>query len=116
MERTTITRADLAETVFRKVGLSRAESADLLEMVLDEICSAIELGNNVMLSNFGTFQVLNKEERIGRNPKTGEEAKISPRRVISFKASSNLKNRVFNAHRTGKAKSKPKVAEDRIPG
>jgi integration host factor subunit alpha len=90
----TITRADLAEAVFRKVGLSRTESAELVEMVIDEVCSAIVRGDSVKLSSFATFQVRDKKERIGRNPKTGEEVPISPRRVMTFKASNVLKNRV----------------------
>ncbi len=104
MDRNTLTRSDLAETVFRKVGLSRTESAELVEMLLDEICAAIEGGGKLMLSSFGTFQVREKEERIGRNPKTGEEAPISRRRVVTFKASSNLKERVFRSHQKRNAK------------
>ena len=68
----TVTRADLAESVFRKVGLSRTESAELVETVIDEICNAIVRGESVKLSSFATFQVRDKNERIGRNPKTGE--------------------------------------------
>lgn len=102
MERKTVTRSDLAESVFRKVGLSRTESADLVEMILNEICSSIERGENVILSAFATFQVREKRERIGRNPKTGEETPISQRRVVTFKASHVLKDRVLRAHRTRK--------------
>lgn len=98
----TITRADLAEAVFRKVGLSRTESAELVEMVIDEVCDAIVRGDSVKLSSFATFQVRDKKERIGRNPKTGEEVPISPRRVMTFKASNVLKSRVLNGHRGGK--------------
>ena len=94
----TITRADLAEAVFRKVGLSRTESASLVEMVIDEICNAIVQGESVKLSSFATFQIRDKNERIGRNPKTGEEVPISPRRVMTFKASNVLKDRVLDAH------------------
>tara|TARA_R110000751_G_scaffold271365_3_gene371481 strand:- start:78539 stop:78856 length:318 start_codon:yes stop_codon:yes gene_type:complete len=94
----TITRADLAEAVFRKVGLSRTESASLVEMVIDEICNAIVQGESVKLSSFATFQIRDKNERIGRNPKTGEEVPISPRRVMTFKASNVLKERVLDAH------------------
>ena len=68
----TVTRADLAESVFRKVGLSRTESAELVETVIDEICDAIVRGETVKLSSFATFQVRDKNERIGRNPKTAE--------------------------------------------
>lgn len=100
----TITRADLAEAVYRKVGLSRTESSQLVEMVLDEICSAIVRGETVKLSSFATFQVRSKNERIGRNPKTGEEVPISPRRVMTFKASNVLKQRILDAHRWAKGK------------
>lgn len=81
----TVTRADLAEAVYRKVGLSRTESAALVEMILDEVCDAIVNGETVKLSSFATFQVRDKNERIGRNPKTGEEVPILPRRVMTFK-------------------------------
>jgi integration host factor subunit alpha len=100
---TTLTRADLAETVYRQVGLSRTESAQLVEMVLDEICDAIVRGETVKLSSFATFQVRSKNERIGRNPKTGEEVPILPRRVMTFKASNVLKQRILDAHREAKA-------------
>jgi len=94
----TLTRADLAESVYRKVGLSRTESAQLVEMVLDEICDAIVRGESVKLSSFATFQVRSKNERVGRNPKTGEEVPISPRRVMTFKASNVLKQRILDTH------------------
>ncbi|MGN6535819.1 MAG: integration host factor subunit alpha [Mesorhizobium sp.] len=100
----TLTRADLAEAVYRKVGLSRTESAELVEAVLDEICTAIVRGETVKLSSFATFHVRSKNERIGRNPKTGEEVPISPRRVMTFKASNVLKQRILAAHRAVMAK------------
>lgn len=100
----TITRADLAEAVYRKVGLSRTESAQLVEMVLDEICNAIVQGESVKLSSFATFQVRAKNERIGRNPKTGEEVPILPRKVMTFKASNVLKSRIVQAHKLSKKK------------
>ena len=103
----TLTRADLAEAVYRKVGLSRTESAELVEAVLDEICDAIVRGETVKLSSFATFHVRSKNERIGRNPKTGEEVPISPRRVMTFKASNVLKQRVLKSHLSRKAKQKP---------
>ena len=90
----TLTRADLAEAVYRKVGLSRTESADLVESVLDEICDAIVRGETVKLSSFATFQVRDKNERIGRNPKTGEEIPISARTVVTFRPGQKLKERV----------------------
>jgi len=94
----TLTRADLAEAVYHKVGLSRTESAGLVEAVLDEICDAIVRGETVKLSSFATFHVRSKNERIGRNPKTGEEVPILPRRVMTFKASNVLKNRILRTH------------------
>lgn len=94
----TVTRADLAEAVYRKIGLSRIESAHIVEMVLQEVCDAIVRGETVKLSSFATFQVRDKNERIGRNPKTGEEVPISPRRVMTFKASNVLKDQILRAH------------------
>lgn len=102
----TVTRADLAEAVYRKVGLSRTESAQIVEMVLQEVCDAIVRGETVKLSSFATFQVRHKNERIGRNPKTGEEVPILPRRVMTFKASNVLKNRILEAHQARKAAKK----------
>ncbi len=93
----TITRADLCEAVYRKVGLSRTESADLVEMVLAEIRERMIRGESVKLSSFGSFLVRSKGERIGRNPKTGEEVPISPRRVMVFKPSNVLKQRINGA-------------------
>ena len=90
----TLTRADLTEAVYRNIGLSRNESALLVESVLEEMCSCLEAGEEVKLSSFGTFAVQSKRERIGRNPKTGVEATITPRRVLSFRPSHILKNRV----------------------
>jgi integration host factor subunit alpha len=103
----TITRQELAETVFRKVGLSRTESAELVALVLDEISSALDRDETVKLSSFGTFYVRDKNERIGRNPKTGEEAPISRRRVVTFKASILLKDRIFLAHKARAQKAGP---------
>lgn len=90
----TITRADLCEAVYQKVGLSRTESADLVEMVLDEISDCLVSGESVKLSSFGSFLVRSKGERIGRNPKTGEEVPILPRRVMVFKPSNVLKQKI----------------------
>jgi len=95
----TITRADLADAVCRQVGLSRTESASLVEMILDVVRDSIVRGETVKLSSFATFHVRDKTERIGRNPKTGQEVPISPRRVMTFKASNVLKNRILDAHR-----------------
>jgi len=94
----TVTRVDLCEAVYQKVGLSRTESADLVEMVLDTICKEVIAGNPVKLSSFGSFIVRKKNERIGRNPKTGEEVPISPRRVMVFKPSNVLKAAVLDGH------------------
>ncbi|MHA1548715.1 MAG: integration host factor subunit alpha [Alphaproteobacteria bacterium] len=90
----TITRADLSEAVYRSVGLSRTESADLVKLVIDEISDSIVRGEQVKLSSFGSFLVRSKGERIGRNPKTGEEVPISPRRVMVFRPSNVLKQRI----------------------
>ncbi len=94
MEGRTITRADLAEAVYEEVGLSRNESADLVESVLDEVSNALIDGENVKISSFGSFAIREKGERIGRNPKTGVEVPISPRKVLVFRASHVLKDRV----------------------
>ncbi len=90
----TTTRADLADAVHRRVGLSRAESANMVDVVLTGISDAIARGENVKISSFGTFVVRAKRERLGRNPKTGIEVPISPRKVMTFKASNILKRRI----------------------
>ena len=87
----TITRAQLSEAVYQEVGLSRNESADLVEVVLEEISEALSRGDSVKISSFGSFIVRQKSQRIGRNPKTGEEVPIHPRRVLVFRASHVLK-------------------------
>ena len=94
MSERTLTRADLAETVYEQVGLSRNESSDLVEQVLDEVMNALISGENVKLSSFGSFSIREKGERIGRNPKTGVEVPITPRRVLVFRASHVLKDRI----------------------
>ena len=99
-----MTRADLAEAVYRKVGLSRTEAAELVEAVLDDICKAITRGEAVKLSSFATFHVREKNQRVGRNPKTGEEVPILPRRVMTFKASNVLKGRILRAHQSSNAR------------
>ena len=90
----TVTRADLCEAVYQRVGLSRTESAELVEDVLAEMSDAITRGETVKLSSFGSFVVRSKGERIGRNPKTGIEVPIMPRRVMVFKPSNVLKSRI----------------------
>ncbi len=93
----TVTRAQLTEAVYQEVGLSRNESAQLVESVLDGIADALAGGESVKLSSFGTFTVRNKARRIGRNPKTGEEVPILPRRVLVFRASHVLKDRIHKS-------------------
>jgi integration host factor subunit alpha len=90
----TITRAQLGEAVYQEVGLSRNESADLLETVLNQVSDALAKGESVKISSFGTFSVRQKGQRIGRNPKTGEEVPILPRKVLVFRPSQVLKNRI----------------------
>lgn len=94
MDNRTITRADLSESVYQEVGLSRNESAALVEVVLDEIAQALTRGESVKISSFGSFSVREKGQRIGRNPKTGQEVPILPRRVLVFRASNVLKSRI----------------------
>ncbi len=90
----TITRAQLAESIYQEVGLSRNESSDLLELVLNEITQALLRGETVKISSFGSFSVRQKGQRIGRNPKTGEEVPILPRKVLVFRPSQLLKARI----------------------
>ncbi len=90
----TITRVDVAETIYEEVGLSRKDSGEILDMVMDEITQSLSRGDEVKLSSFGTFSLRDKKERIGRNPKTGVEAVVSKRRVISFKPSQNLRKSI----------------------
>jgi integration host factor subunit alpha len=97
MTERTITRADLSESVYQEVGLSRNESALLVETVLEEISQALIANQTVKLSAFGTFAVRQKNRRVGRNPKTGEEVPILPRRVLVFRASHVLKDRLNQA-------------------
>ncbi len=93
----TVTRAELSEAVYQEVGLSRNESADLVESILNEVSDALVRGEMVKLSSFGSFSVREKGQRIGRNPKTGEEVPILPRKVLIFRASHVLKNRINGA-------------------
>ena len=90
----TVTRAQLAETIYGQIGLSRNDSADLLETVLERMATALEVGESVKISGFGTFSVRQKGRRVGRNPKTGIEVPIMPRRVLVFRPSQVLKARV----------------------
>ena len=93
MDKTT-TRSTLSEAVFKNVGLSRNESANLVDSVFSEILTSLIKGNDVKISSFGTFIVREKKERIGRNPKTGEEVPITARSVVTFRASNVLKSKV----------------------
>ncbi len=90
----TLTRADLSDIVHRKLGLSRAESASLVERLLHHMCSSLAEGENVKISGFGSFILRDKGERVGRNPKTGVEVPIAPRRVMTFRASQIMRDRV----------------------
>ena len=90
----TLTRADLADAVFEKAGLARNEAAEIVELVLKQIVYTLERGEPIKLSSFGSFGLRQKSERIGRNPKTGEVVPITPRRVIVFKASNIMKDKI----------------------
>ncbi len=90
----TLTRADLADSVHREIGLSRAESSKLVEQILGHMCGALANGQNVKISGFGSFVLRDKGERVGRNPKTGVEVPIAPRRVLTFRASQMLRDRI----------------------
>jgi integration host factor subunit alpha len=90
----TLTRADLAESLHREVGLSRADAARLVEQILSHMCEALSNGENVKISGFGSFILRDKGERVGRNPKTGVEVPIAPRRVLTFRASQMMRDRI----------------------
>jgi integration host factor subunit alpha len=90
----TLTRADLAEALHRHVGLSRADSSNMVEGILRHLCEALSTGNNVKISGFGSFVLRDKGERIGRNPKTGVEVAIAPRRVLTFRATQMMSDRI----------------------
>ena len=93
----TLTRADLSEALHRQIGLSRTDSARVVEQILDEMCEALARGENVKISGFGTFVLRDKGERVGRNPKTGVEVPIAPRRVLTFRASQMMRERIVTA-------------------
>jgi len=93
----TLTRADLADIVHREIGLSRAESAGIVEGILHHMCQALSDGQNVKISGFGSFILRDKGERVGRNPKTGVEVPIAPRRVLTFRASQIMRERIARA-------------------
>ena len=94
MSENTLTRKDLSEAVFREVGLSRNDSAQLVESVLTYMSDALVKGEQVKISSFGTFSLRDKAARVGRNPKTGQEVPINPRRVLTFRPSHLMKDRV----------------------
>ena len=108
----TLTRADIAEAVLRKSGISRQESQHFVDVVLNEIATSLENGENVKLSSFGSFGLREKGERIGRNPKTGEEVPITPRRVLVFKPSNLVKNLINEKMRAKMSK----MTDRRKPG
>jgi integration host factor subunit alpha len=93
----TLTRADLADALQREVGLSRADSAKMVEDILEHMCEALARGENVKISGFGTFVLRDKGQRVGRNPKTGVEVPIAPRRVLTFRASQMMRDRIVGA-------------------
>jgi integration host factor subunit alpha len=93
----TLTRADLAEALHKQIGLSRADSARVVEQILGKMCEALSNGENVKISGFGTFVLRDKGERVGRNPKTGVEVPIAPRRVLTFRASQMMRERIMAA-------------------
>ena len=93
----TLTRADLADIVHREIGLSRADSAGIVERILAHMCGALSDGHNVKVSGFGSFILRDKGERVGRNPKTGVEVPIAPRRVLTFRASQIMRERIARA-------------------
>lgn len=90
----TITRADVAEAIYEEIGLSRKDSGDILDMFINEVRADLVNGNDVKLSSFGTLSLRRKNKRIGRNPRTGVEAEISARTVVTFKPSQNLRKAV----------------------
>ena len=94
----TLTRADLSEAIYSEVGISKVESSQIVDQIFEEMILELVDGNSVKLSSFGSFMVRQKKERIGRNPKTKEEAVIDARRVVVFRASKELKNKIVNEH------------------
>lgn len=95
-EKNTVTRAYLANVIYREIGISFAESSELVDSLFEELIQALENEEVVKISSFGSFHILHKKERIGRNPKTKKEATILPRKVVSFYASNLLKKRINN--------------------
>lgn len=100
MSNKTLTRADLTEKIYEELGLSRSESAELVESVLDEIADTLVAGENVKISSFGSFLVRQKNGRVGRNPKTGEEVPIDPRRVLVFRPSQVMRDEINDGNKS----------------
>ncbi len=116
MSETTVTRADLSEAVYQEVGLSRNDSAALVETILNEMVESLTRGETVKISSFGSFSVRQKGQRIGRNPKTGEEVPILPRKVLVFRASHVLKNKINRAlSKAAKPAGAPAPAQGAAP-
>jgi integration host factor subunit alpha len=111
MEKTT-TRSSLSEAVFKNVGLSRNESANLVDSIFNEILKNLTSGKEVKISSFGTFMVRDKKERIGRNPKTGQEVPISARQVVTFRASNVLKSKVDSKNKLIKTSEASKFSNN----
>ena len=99
MSKKTLTRMNMSEAVFREVGLSRNESSDLVQRVLELVSDALVAGEQVKISSFGTFSVRDKAARVGRNPKTGQEVPISPRRVLTFRPSRSMRDSIASGNR-----------------
>jgi integration host factor subunit alpha len=112
----TVTRVELYDAVYRRVGVSRSESSALVELVLKEISDSVARGETVKLSSFGTFTVRQKGKRIGRNPKTGAEVAISARRVVVFKASAIMKQQIKEGGRQSQPSSKEKSGTADVAG
>jgi integration host factor subunit alpha len=115
MSSKTLTRADLAEAIVRKVGLPRNESQDLVELILGEISTSLSDGETVKLSSFGSFGIRQKSERVGRNPKTGKEVPITPRRVLVFRPSNVMKELINAGVKRKAAPAEPKAKTERRP-
>jgi integration host factor subunit alpha len=112
----TVTRAQLTEAVYQEVGLSRNESAELVESVIAEISEVLAQGEMVKISSFGSFAVRQKGKRVGRNPKTGQEVPINPRRVLVFRASQALKHQINNGLNRAEPDAGAKAAASAQPG
>ena len=99
-----LTKAEMAEALFNQLGLNKREARELVDLFFEEVRAALSNGEQVKLSGFGNFDLRDKNQRPGRNPKTGEEVPILPRRVMTFKASNVLKQKIINGHTSGRRK------------